>query len=811
MPRAFRIPLRFSLPAIAILATGALLTWTSPARAVWPHDGSATVPVCTAVNHQTFPVAVSDGNGGAIFAWVDQRSGTTDIYAQRVDALGVPQWTANGVGACAAAGNQDAPVIVSDGQGGAYVVWRDFRGASPDLYAARVLADGTLPWTANGVAVCTPDAVQQIAAAVAVDAQGFLVVAWQDLRPGATYDIYAQRLNSAGVVQWAATGAAVCTAADNQTLPVICADATGGTFIGWLDNRSLGQDVFAQHLLSTGLSDWLANGTPICNAAGSQSLPQLVPDGSGGGIFAWIDNRAAGDDLYAQRFNPSGSTLWTANGLALCTANGNQAGPKVTADGFGGAIVTWLDNRGATPADVYAQRVTQAGAIPWTANGVLIQDAPATLATAPLQIVSDRQGGAIISWVEDRYGEDDVFLQRIGATGSLVWGAGGQLAITSPFPKLQGAMASDGLGGAILAVSEQGTTSDIKAKAVDRYGIFGADPVVTNVEDVPNDQGGKVKVSWNASALDTDPAFYTITQYHLFRSVPSQNAQAALASGMAVMMEGDVPLPRGRNFVTTLQGANVYFWEYLTSQSAFQLPNYSLVVATSGDSVGGSNPLTAYMIQARSASNQFWNSQPDSGYSTDDLAPAAPAPFTAQYTGSTTALHWNPNPETDLAEYRLHRGLTTSFRPGPGNLVAALTDTGYVDPDVSQPYYYMLAAVDAHGNISPYALVAPGGTVDVPPPGAVGRTWLAAPMPNPVRTEAVFRFGVAAAGRVTLRIYDASGRVLRDLHSGPLPEGEHVLRWDGRDAAGRKVASGLYFAQLAAGGETKTARVIAMR
>ena len=34
---------------------------------------------------------------------------------------------------------------------------------------------------------------------------------WQDLRPGPTYDIYAQRLNSSGVVQWAATGAAVCT------------------------------------------------------------------------------------------------------------------------------------------------------------------------------------------------------------------------------------------------------------------------------------------------------------------------------------------------------------------------------------------------------------------------------------------------------------------------------------------------------------------------------------------------------------------------------------------------------------------------
>jgi len=470
-----------------------------------------------------------------------------------------------------------------------------------------------------------------------------------------------------------------------------------------------------------------------------------------------------------------------------------------------------MDYRGGVPFDVYAQRVTLAGATQWTANGVLIRDPPVANSNTRPQIVPDHQGGAIISWCEDRYGNDDVFLQRISTTGSLLWGAAGQLAITSPFAKLQSTMAPDGMGGAIVAVSETGTTSDIKAKAVDHYGILGADPAVTNVEDVPNDQGGKVKVSWNASALDTDPAFYTITQYHLFRSVPPLIAQAALASGTGAMLEGSAPLAGRRAFTTTSQGTNVYYWEYLASQSAYQLPNYSFVASTSGDSVDGSNPLTAYMVQARTATNQFWNSQPDSGYSTDDLAPVAPAPFTGQYSGGATALHWNPNLEADFAEYRLHRGLTPDFRPGPGNFVAALEDTGYLDPNATQPSYYKLAAVDSHGNISTYALLTPSGTVDVPSPRAVTRMWLAAPTPNPVTTEAAFRFGIKATGRVTLRIHDASGRVVRELLSGALPAGEHTVRWDGRDAAGRTVAGGLYFAQLSSGGETKTTRVIAMR
>jgi hypothetical protein len=813
MLRAFRTPLGSCVPVIATLVIGALLTWAAPARAVWPHDASATVPVCTAVNNQTNVVAVSDGKGGAIFAWLDQRGGAgTDIYVQRLNSQGVPQWTDNGVALCTAISTQDNLVIVSDGQGGAYVVWRDFRGSSPDIYAARVLTDGALPWTANGVAVCTPDAVQQIAPAATLDAQGFLVVAWQDLRPGATYDIYAQRLNSSGVVQWAASGAPVCTAPNHQQVPTICADLSGGTFIAWTDDRALiGPDIMADRILSTGASGWVTNGSVVCNASGTQSAPQLVPDGSGGGIVAWIDNRATGEDVYAQRFNASSTMLWVANGLALCTATNTQAAPRAISDGLGGAIVTWLDNRGATPSDLYAQRVTQAGAIQWTANGVLIQDAPVALGNVPQQIVSDRQGGAIIAWSEDRYGDDDLFLQRVSASGSLMWGAGGQVAITSPFAKVNSAMASDGLGGAIVAVAELVTTSDIKAKAVDRYGIFGADPAVTNVEDVPNDQGGKVKVSWNASALDTDPAFFTITQYHLFRSVPPLIAQAALASGMGTMMEGDAPLKGRRAFATTSQGPSVYYWEYLASQSAYQLPSYSFVASTSGDSVDGSNPLTAYMVQARTATNQFWNSQPDSGYSTDDLAPVAPAPLTGHYSGGTTALHWNPNPEPDLAEYRLYRGLSAGFTPGPGNFVAAVPDTGYVDSNAAQPYYYKLGAVDSHGNVSPYALLTPSGTVDASLPGAVARMWLAAPTPNPVVGEAAFRFGIAATGPVTLRIYDASGRVVRDLLSGVLPQGEHSMRWNGRDEAGRSVAGGIYFARLSAGGETRIARVIAMR
>ena len=113
----------------------------------------------------------------------------------------------------------------------------------------------------------------------------------------------------------------------------------------------------------------------------------------------------------------------------------------------------------------------------------------------------------------------------------------------------------------------------------------------------------------------------------------------------------------------------------------------------------------------------------------DNVAPEAPAPFTGTYSAGTSVLHWDPNSEPDLANYRLYRGTTAGFTPGPGNLVASPSDTGYVDAS-GTPHYYKLSAVDIHGNESPATLLLPAGTLAVgeraAPALALGR-----PSPNP--------------------------------------------------------------------------------
>jgi hypothetical protein len=101
-------------------------------------------------------------SGGAIVTWADRRNGgVDDIYAQRVDASGNVQWTADGVAICTAMNGQTFPTIASDGNGGAIIAWFDARPDADRNYAQRIDASGVVQWAADGVLVPMPSASSQ--------------------------------------------------------------------------------------------------------------------------------------------------------------------------------------------------------------------------------------------------------------------------------------------------------------------------------------------------------------------------------------------------------------------------------------------------------------------------------------------------------------------------------------------------------------------------------------------------------------------------------------------------------------------------
>ncbi len=71
--------------------------------------------------------------------------------------------------------------------------------------------------------------------------------------------------------------------------------------------------------------------------------------------------------------------------------------------------------------------------------------------------------------------------------------------------------------------------------------------------------------------------------------------------------------------------------------------------------------------------------------------------------------------------------------------------------------------------------------------------------PNPFNPSTTIRFTLPEAVMVELSVYDCSGRRVQVLWTGRLPAGPHSRIWDGRDAAGRLLASGVYLARLSTG------------
>ena len=813
-----------SLAGTILLAS---LWFALPAFAAWPHSTTGNVPVCTVPFPKQLLVACPDGAGGLLCAWADSRSGTTRIYASKLLADGTlaPGWTVNGVQlyTFSTTRAQNTPVICTDGAGGAIVAWNEvYSGSDFDVNAQRVLANGTLAWGTAGVAVCSLGDFQQNPAIVS-DGSGGAFIAWNDHRSGANYDIYGQHLTAGGTIaagSWVPQGLAISTAALDQVNPTLTRDGFGGIDVCWLDTRGpQPYAIYAQRLTAAGTvpAGWVANGTPIVTLAQSISDIKVVPNVYGGGLYVWTDQRSGNSDVYCTSVDGSGNEIGFLNGGAICSAAGAQNNVVVVSDDSGGAFVAWSDLRSGT-FDIYAQRITGSGGIVagWPSAATALAVCTAAGSQAGVSMVSDGADGAVIFWSDSRTGpRSDVYATHLTGSGNVAegWNAYSNTPVcTADGDQNYIAAVTDGASGAVAvwldARNGALSYSEVYAQRIERFGQLGnPEPSLVNVRDVPNDQGGKVRVSWNASYMDAYPT-YGVSNYWLWRQAPAALALAAARQGARMIgPDEDASAIPGRVFRAVSTTSATWYWEYVASQVANGFSSYSLVTPTTSDSVGGGNPSTVFMIEARGSGNVHWDSAPDSGYSVDNLPPALPMPFVGAYSSGAAHLHWGPNHESDLAGYRLYKGGSAGFTPGPGNLVVALPDTGYADVGAAG-FYYKLSAVDIHGNESPFALLTPGGTTSVgDTPVELSFTGAA---PNPLRTDTTIRWALPKSESVRLDIVDPAGRLVRRLVDGVEPAGRHESFWDARDGAGQAVSSGIYFIRFEAEGRTLTSRVAAI-
>ncbi|MCP4572894.1 MAG: T9SS type A sorting domain-containing protein [bacterium] len=366
----------------------------------------------------------------------------------------------------------------------------------------------------------------------------------------------------------------------------------------------------------------------------------------------------------------------------------------------------------------------------------------------PMSVAVDAQGNVFV-------GEDDRIV-KVGSNGELL----------SECLDIRDVMGLDVYGcGTVYATN----TND---QEVVRLG-YPAHTVI--VSDVPDDQGGWVRVSWANSELDRLGQPFLVTDYLLYR----RNDQAKTFEG----------------------------WDVVATIPARGERSYQVVVPTLADStVAAGDAWSVFVVSAMTDDRAFWDAAPDSGYSLDNIAPGVPLGIMAGYRSSGVSLEWDDAPEADFQHHRVYRSTDPGFIPAPGNLVQKTATSAWTD-HIGDPwdYYYKVTTLDHAGNESEAA--APSSVVGVDDGALPSVTALLGAYPNPFNPSTTLSFELASPAHARLKIYDTAGRLVATLVDEQRVDGRHDVVWDGRNAIGQSVASGVYLYRLEVSTTVQTGRM----
>lgn len=471
---------RALFPALAAASIAAFVI-SPPAVAQWSDDPAAPTPVCTAEYGQWAPrlVAVEDG---FVVTWQDRRREDThvDIYAQKISPDGDMLWPENGRVVAAgpdgalAYGVQVSAGLLPDGAGGALVAWNDY----PSLYyiqafATRVATDATVAWGDPGEEIQYPDTAVPL---MMNDALGtnHLPEAW-DIAADTEGGFFAPV--NAGIGRYDALGALrtdwyVDTAADvgltKLMVPVLENGGKDGVIVAWTQSDVNFSDGIRARKLVDPETAWPAEPDTLGDAWGLVSVidpAQLglatmqicriatVPDGAGGAIIAWIDNRIRSDTeafyrVFAQRIDTDGNLLWSTDGIEV---SGDLftygcywwSRLYLAADGAGGAVIAWNDG----DSRQWVQRLGADGDALWGDAGVIV----ATGIKTTHGLVRANDGDYIVLYHDAVKAE--ILAQKLDAdNGAPLW-EGGRLVYDGCFSPYyhEARMVSDGQAGAVSA------------------------------------------------------------------------------------------------------------------------------------------------------------------------------------------------------------------------------------------------------------------------------------------------------------------------------------------------------------------------
>ncbi len=350
-------------------------------------------------NPENTPKVATDADGDYVVVWqAFQEDGPSyGIYAQRYNAYGTAQGSEFRVNTYTAT-TQKLAAVAMDAAGDFVVAWESEGqdGSGYGIYAQRYNAAGTAQGSAFLVNTFTTN--DQVSPTVAMDAAGDFVVAWQSYgQGGAAYGIYAQRYNSSGTAQGTEFNVNTYTTGW-QGAPAVALDATGDFVVTWtgIGAGDSSYGVFAQRYNSSGMaqgSEFLVN-THTTNA---QDYSSVAMDAAGDFVITWESSGqdGSGYGVYAQRYNSSGTAQGSEFPVNTYTT-GDQVAPAVAMDAAGNFAIAWQSTgQDGSGYGVYGQRYAAAGT-------AIAGEVPLNVYTTGGQglpaVAMDADGDFVVAW-----------------------------------------------------------------------------------------------------------------------------------------------------------------------------------------------------------------------------------------------------------------------------------------------------------------------------------------------------------------------------------------------------------------------------
>ena len=345
-------------------------------------------------------------------------------------------WPVDGLRVTGAPRAQISPKLASDGQGGAFAIWIDYRGDAQlglgvEVYLQHVTAVGQIApgWPTDGLLVAGGPGHQN--GGVFADGVGGVLVLYVDTSVDFS-DLYLQRITAAGAVApgWPVSGVPIGVGPGYQFDPVLVGDGAGGAFVSWQDGIQLDDSRGRYtHVLGDGqlAPGWPVNGRVFEPTAPQVGRPLMLAAAGGGFLACWAasEDALATVTVLAQRFTADGiaDPHWPAGGVTVCPRRPFSRFPdsRLVSDGAGGFFVLLSDYRNSTVPfenqDLYLQHVLADGQL---AAGWPVDALP--LATLFFEdetgnLSEDGLGGVYVGWHDSRAGFPQVFGLHIGADG----------------------------------------------------------------------------------------------------------------------------------------------------------------------------------------------------------------------------------------------------------------------------------------------------------------------------------------------------------------------------------------------------------